>query len=992
VRSRLAAALAAALVVFSSGPAHGQAVRVGTDQLAVGTRIDLTGHWLFKPTYALRGDETPEAAGEVAGYARVPVPQMLSRIQWWLDDSEDFKKWEQDRLRRLGFDTEASDEGWYRLLLDIPRLPRDRRVWIEFDGVAMRCRAFLNGRQLGEHAGMFSRFSFDLTPHLVPGRNTLALWVSMEKIPPTEGNLGEAVTVNLSAAKVVSMSKGMFGPLTPNQDNRAYDLYGIWQPVRLVVRGRARIHDVWFQPSLTGAQVEIEVEAEDRRTVRIRSRLTDAKTGAALSESATPGASVAGRDTVRQIYAGLRPRLWTPAHPNLYRLDVWLETAAGVILDRWSRKVGFRTFEAKGNQFYLNGHRYWLRGANQLPYGKNPWDPALPRKLIRLMHDGNQRFTRTHATPWNEAWLEAADEIGLAVSLEGIRPWALAGRSDQIGHEVMPPPEIVEHWLAENEDVVKRCRNHPSVFLFTVGNEMLLRDKENLRKWRILSDVTRQTRKLAPDRPIVVSSDYVRDRAFYESALRPAGLDDGDVDDLHRYSGWYSASPFVVDSRYEAEARSAGGARPLIGQEMSTGYPDLDTGLPVLRYTRDLLTPQAWVGVHAYPGQDPAIFLGEHARVTKRWAEQMRYQRADRTAGFSLFSAECWYRHSYDPVAVAPYPVYEAVKQAFAPIGLALETAQRRFWSGGSLSTDVFVTNDDEGARDLADLRVSFELEGTKSESAPIALLRYYGTERVAMTIHVPTTTVRRSLALITRLRQGEREVGRTVDQIEVFPQPAAIPILSPLVSLLPEGALQVVAIPGGAGPGVVVLGAGHSSAQLEEAVEAARLGATAIVFSPSSEIVKRFPDDLLDVRAEVGEFADWWPARGTMLADGLHPMDLKWWARRGDWRSFVARSSQRLKPGGRARELIRFIPSHSYIAAEKVPEQYRAVLSEIVVGKGRLWLCGLAVGDSVDIDPAARLFAENLLRAAADPESTRRLLPMPSHEEMMRAAPTTAR
>ena len=185
--------------------------------------------------------------------------------------------------------------------------------------------------------------------------------------------------------------------------------------------------------------------------------------------------------------------------------------------------MGFRTFTAKGNQLYLNGHRYWLRGANQLPYGKNPWDPALPRKLIQLMHDGNQRFTRTHATPWNEAWLDAADEIGLAVSIEGIRPWAFAGRSDLIGHEVMPSPEIVQHWLMENADVVKRCRNHPSVIMLTVGNEMLLRDAKNLKKWAILSDVTKQTRTLAPDHLIVVSSDYVRDTAFYESTLRPAG-------------------------------------------------------------------------------------------------------------------------------------------------------------------------------------------------------------------------------------------------------------------------------------------------------------------------------------------------------------------------------------------------------------------------------------------------------------------------------------
>src|SRR5688500_5903470 len=139
----------------------------------------------------------------------------------------------------------------------------------------MRSRTFLNGKELGKHDGMFSRFSYDLTPHLKPGKNTLAMWVGMEKIPKTEGNLGEAVTVNLSAAKVISMSKGMFGPLTPNQDNRAYDLYGIWQPVKLVVRGSAKIEEVWFRPTpdLKGAIVEVEARSMDvSRKVNVRAK------------------------------------------------------------------------------------------------------------------------------------------------------------------------------------------------------------------------------------------------------------------------------------------------------------------------------------------------------------------------------------------------------------------------------------------------------------------------------------------------------------------------------------------------------------------------------------------------------------------------------------------------------------------------------------------------------------------------------------------------
>jgi hypothetical protein len=163
------------------------------------------------------------------------------------------------------------------------------------------------------------------------------------------------------------------------------------------------------------------------------------------------------------------------------------------------------------------------------------------------------------------------------------------------------------------------------------------------------------------------------------------------------------------------------------------------------------------------------------------------------------------------------------------------------------------------------------------------------------------------------------------------------------------------------------------------------------IVFSPSKEILKLFPDDLIDVKTDVGQFADWSPAAGTKLVENLQPLDLKWWARKNDWRAFVASSSHRLKPGGLAKELIRFIPAHSYISKERVPEQYRVLMSEIPIGKGRLWICDFDFAASAEVDPIARVFQDNLYRAAADPESTKSLPKVPSHEELLKGGSPAA-
>ena len=113
--------------------------------------------------------------------------------------------------------------------------------------------------------------------------------------------------------------------------------------------------------------------------------------------------------------------------------------------------------------------------------------------------------------------------------------------------------------------------------------------------------------------------------------------------------------------------------------------------------------------------------------------------------------------------------------------------------------------------------------------------------------------------------------------------------------------------------------------------------------------------------------------------------MDIKWWARKGDGRCFVASQSHRLKEGGHARSLLDFTPAHSYIRADALPAQFRTVLFEIPVGQGRLWVCDLDFDASRGVDPAADLVWRNLQVAAGDKDSTAHLPDLPSHAEIVK-------
>src|SRR5262249_34487311 len=143
---------------FAWGQVQSGEASFTADQIQAGSSFPLTGEWLYRPGYLGGPDEKPYLSDSVTGFVAVPVPQLLNRVHWWLEDSDDFQKQEDTRLKKLGFDTERAEDGWYRLALNLAELPLGRRLFMEFEGVAMKSRAFCNGNLLGEHTGMFSRF------------------------------------------------------------------------------------------------------------------------------------------------------------------------------------------------------------------------------------------------------------------------------------------------------------------------------------------------------------------------------------------------------------------------------------------------------------------------------------------------------------------------------------------------------------------------------------------------------------------------------------------------------------------------------------------------------------------------------------------------------------------------------------------------------------------------------------------------------------------
>lgn len=756
------------------------------------TELSLDGEWLFMPEYQL-GDKAQAiaVATDDTDWHMMTVPNFWNPIRIWLHGetmpspkgpqpkgvSDTYYQQETDRCENYTFDYRKTGAAWYRQWIELPDDIAGKRLTFAFDAVSKLAEVYVNGRLAGTHVGMFGDFEIDATGLLHPGRNLLVVKVTRD-IKGAAAQTGDAMENYYSSVRkevdenkddalankavLTDVPHGFYG------DNPA----GIWQPVKLVVSDPLKIEDVFIKPALDGAEVDITVKngAAGKRTFDLLTEIVDKATGETLyAGTLRSGLQLAAgaEETATCRIDGLHPKLWEPATPNLYDFRFRLVEGKNREIDRLTVTSGFRTFETKDGFFYLNGRRYWLRGGNHIPFALRPNDGQLADRFMQLMKAGNVNATRTHTTPWNELWVSAADRNGIAISFEGTWSWLM------IHSTPIPDQSVLDLWRTEWLQVMKKFRNHPSVFFWTVNNEMkfydLDSDKERaMKKFRIISDVVQQMRQVDSTRPMCFDSNYMRrngmnrfGKEFMET------VDDGDIDDNHAYYNWYDFSLFrFFNGEFQRNFKTPG--RPLISQEMSTGYPNNETGHPTRSYQLIHQNPYTLIGYEAYDWADPASFLNVQAFTTGELAEALR-RTGDQCSGIMHFAYMTWFRQCYDHENIAPYPTYYALQRALQPVLVSAELWGRNFYAGERIPTRIYAVNDHEEGRDLKPMKLSWRIvsdgEVLASGSEPFPAVPYYGRAFIEPNIILPTALPAEKVA--AKLALSLEEEGRIVSTNE---------------------------------------------------------------------------------------------------------------------------------------------------------------------------------------------------------------------------------
>ena len=611
---------------------------------------------------------------------------------------------------------------------------------------------YINGEAAGSNIGMFGDFQVDATRFLRPGRNLIAVKVTRDI------NGKAAQTSDAMENYYSSVRKEVEDNQNDQQANKAvltdipHGFYGdnpagIWQPVKLIVSNPLKVEDIFIKPALDGASIDVTIKnhAPKKKNFDIRIDIIDKQTGETLYGAPVRSKlslATSAQETFTCDIKGLKPKLWEPATPNLYDFRVSLTEGKNKVTDCITVTSGFRTFESKDGFLYLNGRKYWLRGGNHIPFALCPNDSLLADKFMKLMKEGNVQSTRTHTTPWNELWVSAADRNGIAISFEGTWSWLM------IHSTPIPDKGVLDLWSSEWLRVMKKYRNHPSVFFWTVNNEMKFYDldadtERAKQKFRIVSDVVKDMRKTDPTRPVCFDSNYLHNKAskrFGDNFLKT--VDDGDIDDNHAYYNWYDYSVFrFFNGEFQKQFKSPG--RPLISQEMSTGYPNAETGHPTRSYQLIHQNPYSLIGYEAYDWGDPASFLNTQSFITGELAETLR-RTNEQASGIMHFAYMTWFRQCYDHRNIQPYPTYYAMQRAMQPVLVSAELWGRNLYAGEKLHTRIYVVNDNEEGRDLKPTSLAWSIvdETNKvlaSGTEQFPAVEYYGRKYIEPNIHMPS-------------------------------------------------------------------------------------------------------------------------------------------------------------------------------------------------------------------------------------------------------------
>jgi len=361
--------------------------------------------------------------------------------------------------------------GWYRTEFSVSEYKKGKKVLLTFDGAMSEAQVFINGQKVGERPYGYSYFYFDITSYLKPnGENLLA--VRLENKP---------------------------------KSSRWYPGAGIYRKVQIIVEDEISFEH-W------GTFITTPFISKDVAKVNIKTTVHGSNLRWLVEIKDADGKTVASHETTQQFgndmeqnIAIQNPILWSPENPYLYSATLKLYQGA-TLTDEQTVVFGIRSIDYIAEKgFFLNGKVTKFKGVclhhDLGPLGVAINEAALRRQLTILKDMGCNAIRTSHNMPSLEQ-LELCDQMGFMVIAESFDEWAKPKVENGYNR-------FFNDWAEKDvENLVRATRNHPSIVMWSAGNEVPDQwGNEGVKRAKWLQNIFHRE---DPTRPVTVGMDQVK--------------------------------------------------------------------------------------------------------------------------------------------------------------------------------------------------------------------------------------------------------------------------------------------------------------------------------------------------------------------------------------------------------------------------------------------------------------------------------------------------
>nr|WP_294782714.1 sugar-binding domain-containing protein [uncultured Flavobacterium sp.] len=381
-------------------------------------------------------------------------------------------------------------KGWYRKVFTIPANWKNKTVSIEFDGVFKNSEVFINGKSLGMRPNGYISFGYDLTQFLNFGKsNVIAVKIDNDSQPNSRWYTGSGIYRNVRLVASEKLHVGKWGTFVTTPE---------------VSADKSKVHfEVTIDNDNASAkEFKLVTSIVDAKNVEVANMTSTEKIGAKTSEKKVHNLEVKN------------PKLWNTENPYLYKVITKVYEKSKLV-DNYETPLGFRFFNFDSEKgFSLNGVTTKIYGVclhhDNGALGAVENIHAVRRKLTLMKEMGANAIRMSH-NPHSLEMMQLCDEMGFIVQDEAFDVW----KKKKVTNDYHKDWDA---WHKQDlEDFIKRDRNHPSVMMWSIGNE--IREQFDSTGIAITRELAKIVKSLDTTRPVTsaLTENVIEKNFIYQS-------------------------------------------------------------------------------------------------------------------------------------------------------------------------------------------------------------------------------------------------------------------------------------------------------------------------------------------------------------------------------------------------------------------------------------------------------------------------------------------